>query len=123
MKDLSAKVGPHASLCERGERSHGGARRIEGDRGTPIPFTFDGQLIDAFAGATVAADGFSLIVEESRARGRKSFSVRGGQVKMESEGPAPPALPTPVKIIGGQGEVGGTSNWFDRLFGRWRAPT
>ena len=74
-------------------------------------------------GATVAADGFSLIVEESRARWRKSFSVRGGQVKMESEGPAPPALPTPVKIIGGQGEVGGTSNWFDRLFGRWRAPT
>ena len=55
MKDLSAKVGQHASLCERGEKSHGGARRIEGDRGTPITFTFDGQLIEAFEGETVAA--------------------------------------------------------------------
>ena len=55
MKDLSAKVGQHDSVCERGEKSHGGARRIEGDRGTPITFTFDGQLIEAFEGETVAA--------------------------------------------------------------------
>ena len=34
---------------------NGGPRRIEGSRGTPITFTFDGQSIEAFEGETIAA--------------------------------------------------------------------
>ena len=34
---------------------NGGPRRIEGSRGTPITFNFDGQSIEAFEGETIAA--------------------------------------------------------------------
>ena len=71
MNDPSAKVGQQTPLREHGMQSRGGARRIEGNRGTPITFTFDGQLIEAFEGETVAAALLACGVQAMRKTSRK----------------------------------------------------
>ncbi|MEC8338432.1 MAG: (2Fe-2S)-binding protein [Planctomycetota bacterium] len=71
MKDFSPKVGQHTSLCDSGGKSNSGARRIVGNRGTPITFTFDGQVIEAFEGETVAAALLASGVQAMRKTSRK----------------------------------------------------
>ena len=52
----SAKVSSQpTSNVDSGNTLNGGPRRIEGSRGTPISFTFDGHSIEAFEGETIAA--------------------------------------------------------------------
>ena len=55
MNDADAKAEKMTSFHDDAKKSRGPARRIEGNRGTPITFTFDGQLIEAFEGETIAA--------------------------------------------------------------------
>ncbi|MDG2409768.1 MAG: (2Fe-2S)-binding protein [Pirellulales bacterium] len=56
MNHASAKVGSRPSThVDCAKACNGGPRRIEGSRGTPITFTFDGQSIEAFEGETIAA--------------------------------------------------------------------
>ena len=56
MNHASAKVGSRPSIhVDSAKARNGGPRRIEGNRGTPITFNFDGQSIEAFEGETIAA--------------------------------------------------------------------
>jgi len=70
-----------------------------------------------------AASGFSLIVEEHGSRWRRSYKFQGDQVLLESEGPAPPALPTPVRILGDTQGPKIPASLLDRFLGWWNVPT
>ena len=54
MNDVDAKADPVNPPNDGPAKSRTSARRIEGKRGTPVTFTFDGQLIEAFEGETIA---------------------------------------------------------------------
>ena len=51
----SAKAESNPSVNADGVKTGSGPRRIEGNRGMRVNFTFDGQLIEAFEGETIAA--------------------------------------------------------------------
>ena len=70
-----------------------------------------------------AASGFSLIVEVDGSRWRRSYRIQGDQVQLESEGPAPPALPTPVRILGDTDGPKPPASLLDRFLGWWNIPT
>ncbi len=55
MNQGSANAGKQDSMNINCGKTDNGPRRIEGDRGVPITFTFDEQSIEAFEGETVAA--------------------------------------------------------------------
>ncbi len=55
MNDVDAKADPLNPPNDDPAKSRGFGRRMKGDRGTPVTFTFDGQLIEAFEGETIAA--------------------------------------------------------------------
>ena len=76
-------------------------------------------------GGTPAAEasGFSLIVEQSGSRWRRSYTISGDQVLLESEGPAPPALPTPLRILGDTHGPKPPTSLLDRFLGWWNVPT
>ncbi|MDE0939297.1 MAG: (2Fe-2S)-binding protein [Pirellulales bacterium] len=51
----SAKDESHPSVNADGVKTGSGPRRIEGNRGMRVDFTFDGKSIEAFEGETIAA--------------------------------------------------------------------
>ena len=55
MNDVDAKADSVNHPQDDSAQSRASARRIEGNRGTPVTFTFNGQLIKAFEGETIAA--------------------------------------------------------------------
>ena len=71
MNDADAKVDPLNPPDDDPAKSRASARRIKGNRGTPITFTFDGQLIEAFEGETVAAALLACGVQAMRKTSRK----------------------------------------------------
>ena len=55
MNDADANAEQMTPLFQDAKKSRGPARRIKGNRGTPITFTFDGESVEAFEGETIAA--------------------------------------------------------------------
>ena len=70
MNEVDAKANPVNASDDDPAKSRPSARRIEGKRGTPVTFTFDGQLIEAFEGETIAtallASGVQMLRETDR---------------------------------------------------------